>query len=208
MKIFATRAFRPRRHPFSWKRRWKILVLDWLGREEPPERVAAAIALGVGVGFSPFLGVHFLLALGLAFLFRLNRLDAVLGQFAGNPWTLPPVFAIGYRLGRAMLRYDRRRVPRLDWRPILESDWTWVLHPIETVRLVFGGPAFLPRVLSFLVGTTVLATAIGLASYFLARVLLALFHRRHPRVAERAARRRGALSRLRQRRATRAGGRP
>jgi uncharacterized protein len=205
MKILTTRAFRRRRHPFSWRRRWRVLVLDWLGREEPPERVAAAIALGVGVGFSPFLGVHFLLALGLALLFRLNPLDAVLGQFAGNPWTIPPIFAIGYRLGRGILRHDSRRVPRLNWGPLLESDWTWVLHPLQTVRLVFGGPAFLPRLLSFLLGTTVLASAIGVATYFVARSLLALFHRRHPRVAERAARRRGAISRRRQMRATRAG---
>jgi uncharacterized protein (DUF2062 family) len=200
---FTARAFQRRRHPFSMKRRWRILVADWLGREEPPERIAAAIALGVGVGFSPFIGVHFLLALALAYLFRLNRLDAVIGQFTGNPWTLPPVFAIGYKLGLWILRYDRNRVPRLNWKPILESDWTWVLHPIDTVRVVFGGTAFLPRLLSFLVGTTILAVVIALASYFAMRAVLALFHRRHPRVAERAARRRAVMSRLRQRRATR-----
>ena len=196
------RAFKRRRHPFSWRRRWRILLLDWLGREEPPERVAAAIALGVGVGFSPFLGVHFLLALGLAFLFRLNRLDALIGQFLGNPWTLPPVYAIGYRLGRWLLRYDSRRVPRLNWTPVLESDWTWMLHPIETVRLVFGGSALLPRLLSFLVGTTALSAAIGFAAYFAMRAVLGLFRRKHPRVVARAERRRAVLDRLR-RRATR-----
>jgi uncharacterized protein (DUF2062 family) len=200
---FTARAFQRRRHPFSMRRRWRILVADWLGREEPPERIAAAIALGVGVGFSPFIGVHFLLALALAYLFRLNRLDAIIGQFAGNPWTLPPVFAIGYRFGLWILRYDRNRVPRLDWKPILESEWTWVLHPIDTVRLVFGGPAFLPRLLSFLVGTTILAVLIALAAYVAMRAALALFHRKHPRVAARAARRRAVMSRLRQRRATR-----
>jgi hypothetical protein len=35
------------------------------------------------------------------------------------------------------------------------------------------------------------------------RAALALFHRKHPRVAARAARRRAVMSRLRQRRATR-----
>jgi hypothetical protein len=193
------RAFQRRKHPFTWRRRWRILVLDWLGREEPPERIAAALALGVGVGFSPFLGVHFLLALGLAFLFRLNRLDTIIGQFVGNPWTIPPVYAIGYRFGRWLLGYERRHVPRLNWKPILESDWTWVLHPIETVRQVFGGPGFRPRLLSFLVGTTVLAVAIALASYVLMRAVLLLFHRKHPRVAERAARRRRVIDRLRRR---------
>lgn len=196
MNLFTSRAFRRRRHPFTWKRRWRVLVLDWLGREEPHERVAAAIALGVGVGFSPFLGVHILLALGLAFLFRLNRLDALLGQFAGNPWTLPPVYAVGYRLGRSILRYDSHTVPRLPWEKLLHHDF-W---------MAFRGPTLVPRLLSFLVGTTVLAAAIALATYLVTRAALALFHRRHPRVAERAARRRAALTRRRQVRATRAGG--
>jgi uncharacterized protein (DUF2062 family) len=201
-----TRAFRRRRHPLSWRRRWRILVADWLGREEPPERVAAAIALGVGVGFSPFVGFHFVLALGLAFLFRLNRLDAVLGQFVGNPWTIPPVFAIGYRLGRALLGDRARNAPPLNWRVLFESDLTWVFHPIETIRAVFGGSGFLPRLEAFLLGTTLLAVVLALAAYFVARELLVLFHRRHPRVAERAARTRAALIRHRQKRPTRTDG--
>jgi hypothetical protein len=41
-----------------------------------------------------------------------------------------------------------------------------------------------------LVGTTLLATAVALATYLIARAALKLYHRRYPRVAERAARRR------------------
>ncbi|HEY3173732.1 MAG TPA: DUF2062 domain-containing protein, partial [Thermoanaerobaculia bacterium] len=139
----------------------------------------AAIALGIGVGFSPFLGVHFLIAIGLAFLFRLNRIDALLGQFVGNPWTLPPVYAAGYALGRKLLRFDRRRVPDLPWDRLLHRDF-W--H-------AFTGTAFHPRLACFLVGTVVLATLIGLAAYVVVRAVLRLYHRRHPRVAERARRR-------------------
>jgi hypothetical protein len=181
MKLRGLRAFRRRRrHQVSLRRRAKILLLDLLGREEPPERVAAAIALGVGVGFSPFLGFHFLMAIGLAFLFRLNRIDAALGQFAGNPWTLPPVFAAGYRLGRAVLGFQRETVPNLPWDRLFHGDF-WK---------AFRGPTLGPRLLSFLVGTTVLALVIALATYVVARNLLVLYHRRHPQVAQRAERRR------------------
>ena len=181
-KLFSLpRAFARRRfHPLSWKRRWKVLVLDLLGREEPPERVAAAIAMGIGIGFSPFIGFHIWIALGLAFLLRLNKVDAALGQFVGNPWTLPAVYALGYRLGRGILHYDRRSVPRLAWDRLLHSDF-WK---------AFEGPAFAPRLLSFLVGTTVIAIAIGLAAYVLSLSILRIYHRRHPRVAIRAAHRR------------------
>jgi uncharacterized protein (DUF2062 family) len=70
-----------------------------MGRAESPERVAAAVAVGVGVGLSPFIGFHAIMAIGLALIFRLNKLDTLLGSFIGNPWTLPPFFALGYRVG-------------------------------------------------------------------------------------------------------------
>lgn len=194
MKLHTTRAFRKRKlHPLTWRRRWRVLVLDLLGREESPERVAAAIGLGVGIGFSPFIGLHFTLALALAFLLRLNKLDAVLGTLAGNVPTWGVVFPVGFRLGRAVMRYDRRIVPRMNLQPLLHSDFTWIFHPVETLHLVFGHRALGPRLLSFAVGTTILAVAIGFATALVARAILLLYHRRHPRVAIRAAHRRRAL---------------
>jgi uncharacterized protein (DUF2062 family) len=191
MKLPIPRAFRRRRkHPLKLSRRWKVLLLDLLGREEPPERVAAAIALGIGVGFSPFMGIHFLIAIGLAFLFRLNRVDALLGTLVGNPWTLPPVYAAGYTLGRQLLRYDRSKVPDLPWDRLLHRDF-W--H-------AFSGPALRPRLASYVVGTAVLGLVIGLSAYVVIRALLRIYHRRHPRVAARAARLRERASRRKRRR--------
>ena len=172
-----------KRHKSLRRRRLKLL-LELMGRAEAPERVAAAVALGVGVGLSPFIGFHFFAAILLAFLLRLNKFDTVLGSFAGNPWTLPPVFAMGYRLGRAVLGFPPARVPPLQWERILHHDF-W---------LTFRGPAFGPRLASFLVGTTILAVAAGMGTYLLARGFLKLYHRRHPRVAARAARRREMAS--------------
>lgn len=169
-----------RRRSKSLRRRSVKLLLRLMRREESLERVAAAVAVGVGVGLSPFIGFHFILAIVLALLFRLNKLDTVLGSLVGNPWTLPAFFAVGYRVGRALLGYGAARVPPLQWQRILHEDF-WV---------AFRGPGFGPRLASFLVGTTLLATAVALATYLIARAALKLYHRRYPRVAERAARRR------------------
>ena len=190
MTLGRSGAFRKRRHRLSWGRRRRILLLEFLGREDPQEHVAAAIALGVALGFSPFLGLHLVLALGLATILKVNRLDAALGTFVGNPWTFPPVFALGYRLGRTLLHQDPRRTPPMNWHALLRSDITWIFHPVQTVRMVFGPRAFLPRLQAFLLGTTILAILIGAVAYFLALAALRLYHRRHPRVAVRAARRR------------------
>lgn len=190
MKIARPRAFRRRHtHPLRWRRRWKVLVLDLLGREESPDRVAAAIGLGVGIGFSPFVGTHLLLALALAFLLRLNKIDTLLGTLAGQVPTWGVVFPVGYRLGHLLLRHGHRLRP-MNLHALVRCDISCLLHPIETSRLVFGGRAFLPRLAAFLVGTTILATLLGLVAFFIARGVLRLYHRRHPRVAVRAARRR------------------
>jgi uncharacterized protein len=181
VKFPRPRAFRRRkRHPLSWGRRARLLLLDLLGRAETPERVAAALAVGVGVGLSPFIGVHIWIALALALIFRLNKIDTVLGQFAGNPWTLPPLYAVGYRLGRALLGYDSTEVPNLPWGRLLHHDFWRTLTDKD-----FG-----PRLASFLLGTSVLAVAGAFATYFVFRTLLRIYHERHPRVAMRAARRR------------------
>ncbi len=169
----------PRRR-LSFRRRGLKLLLDLMGRQETPERVAAAIALGIGIGLSPFIGFHFLMAIVLAWAFRLSKLDTVLGSLVGNPWTLPPFFAVGYRVGRALLGYGAARVPPLQWQRILHEDF-WV---------AFRGPGFGPRLASFLVGTTLLALVIALASYWLMLGMLRVYHQRYPRVAARAARRR------------------
>ena len=191
MNFQIPRAFRRRRkHPLKLSRRWKVLLLDLLGREEPPERVAAAIALGIGVGFSPFMGIHFLIAIGLAFLFRLNRIDALLGTLVGNPWTLPPVYAAGYTLGRKLLHFDRSKVPDLPWDRLLHRDF-W--H-------AFSGATLRPRLASYVVGTAVLGLLIGLSAYLVIRALLRIYHRRHPRVAMRAARLRDRAARRKKRR--------
>ena len=127
----------------SLKRRRLRILLDLMGRAQTPERVAAAVALGVGVGLSPFIGFHFILAVVLAFVFRLNKLDTVLGSFAGNPWTLPPLYALGFRLGRWVLGYSAAAVPALKWHRVLHADF-WV---------AFRGPSVGPRLASFLIGT-------------------------------------------------------
>jgi len=191
MRLHTMRAFRRRKvHRLRWRRRWKVLVLDLLGREEPPERVAAAIGVGVAIGFSPFVGFHLVLALGIAFLFRLNKLDAILGTLVGNVPTWGVVFPLGYRLGRAIMGIDRRVVPRMNLHVLLHSDITWVFHPVQTLHMVFGHRAFEPRLLSFLIGTTILAIVLGFVAAMIARSVLLLYHRRHPRVAMRAQMRR------------------
>ncbi len=62
-----------------------------LGLNDTPHRTALAFALGVFIAFSPLLGLHFILAVVSAWLFRLNRMAVLVGAFVNNPWTFTPI---------------------------------------------------------------------------------------------------------------------
>ncbi len=64
----------------------KFLTEDILGSKDSPRKKALSIALGFFIGLSPFWGLHTLLVLGLAFLFKLNKPIA----FAFSNISLPP----------------------------------------------------------------------------------------------------------------------
>ena len=68
-----------------------------------------------------------------------------------------PLYAAGYRLDRAILGYAPASVPPLKWQRMLHNDF-WV---------TFRGPGFEPRLMSFLLGTSLIAAAVAFAAYFL-----------------------------------------
>lgn len=81
-----------------------------LGATEPPERIAAAWALGIGIGLSPLLGLHTVSALLLAVLLRLNKVDVLLGTMISNPWVLAAYFPACVVLGQWLLGIEVPRV--------------------------------------------------------------------------------------------------
>ena len=58
-----------------------------------PRRTAAALAVGVGLSFSPLLGLQILLGLGAALAFRLSRVAVLIGLCANVPWVMVPWYA-------------------------------------------------------------------------------------------------------------------
>ncbi|MEO3429770.1 DUF2062 domain-containing protein [Pelagibius sp. CAU 1746] len=71
-----------------------------------PYRIAAGFASGAAVSFTPFIGLHFVLAALLALLVRGNIIAAAIGTAIGNPWTFPLIWIWTYSLGRWVLGAD------------------------------------------------------------------------------------------------------
>ena len=77
----------------------RLLAID-----DPPERTALAFSIGVFIAFSPFLGLHTIIATALAFLFRLNKVAIYTGTFVNNPFlTLVPIILASYGVGAFLM---------------------------------------------------------------------------------------------------------
>lgn len=68
-----------------------------------PYRIAAGFACGAAVSFTPFIGLHFVLAALLALLVRGNVVAAAIGTAVGNPWTFPLIWLWIYTFGNWLL---------------------------------------------------------------------------------------------------------
>ena len=77
----------------------RLLAID-----DPPERTALAFSIGVFIAFSPFLGLHTIMATVVAFAFRFNKIAIYTGTFINNPiLTLVPIIIISYAVGAFIL---------------------------------------------------------------------------------------------------------
>ena len=90
----------------GWKKYMHYLLLKLSRLGSSPYSLAAGVACGVAISFTPFVGFHFVLAAITAFLCRGNILAAAFGTAAGNPWTFPFIWVSVFYSGRWFLGQD------------------------------------------------------------------------------------------------------
>ena len=123
----------------GWWPRFRSQFLEMLGRHQEPEKVAASFAIGVAIAFSPLIGFHFLLALVVAVLLRLNKLDVILGTLVVNPLTLGPVSAVALSVGRFVLQARQEAVTRMPLGDFLRpTAWAQAGPAMKTIGIQWG----------------------------------------------------------------------
>lgn len=177
--------FRRRHKPSIWsqlrswlwprsglKRAWTYIWHRLARLPGTPHSIAAGFASGVAISFTPFLGLHILMACGICYFLRGNYLAAVLGTIIGNPWTFPLFFTITGAVGTAILGADTVvEMPTWDWDAIFAS-------PIDYFS------RFLPVVFPLIVGGLPVAAAVWILFYFVFRELVTRYRaRRKPRAS-------------------------
>jgi uncharacterized protein (DUF2062 family) len=147
------------------------LIRRWFDRllhiDDTPERTAAAFALGVFFGFSPFLGLHTLLGILFAFLLNLNRVSVLLGVYSNLPWFLGPYYVVATMVGAQITGHRlppgfRMQLRNLFELSLLQGEF-W--HRLAVVLRPLGLP--------YMVGSTIGAVLLAAASYHLALAFIA-----------------------------------
>ncbi len=99
--------------------------------------IACGLACGAAVSFTPFIGLHLAISMGLTWLLRANVVAAAIGTLVGNPWTFPFIWVATYETGVLILGGDKT----LDINEVLQN-FNLFSDPYGSLE-----PVFLPLIL-------------------------------------------------------------
>lgn len=151
------RSFVEQAREWVWPRAgWNRLLLYYRHRlvrlPDSSYRIAAGLACGAAISFTPFIGLHVVLAMALAFAMRANVVAAIIGTIVGNPWTFPLIWALTYWMGATAMG----------------SDAALVLTDVIDTELLFFSPleALKPVLLPMIIGGVPLAVLVWWLVYW------------------------------------------
>lgn len=163
---------------FLWPRKGFARPFRYVGKRilrltATPHAIAAGVVAGVIASWTPFIGLHFLLAFALAYILAGNMVAAALGTAFGNPLTFPFIWAVTWEVGHRILGHGDPGTRHIN----LE-------HLFSTTGLANLWQPFLKPML---VGAIPLAAISSLVLYVVIYHAVAAFQgRRRQRLAERA----------------------
>jgi uncharacterized protein (DUF2062 family) len=140
--------------------------------EDNPTRVALACGTGIFLAFFPLFGVHTLMAFGLAWVFRLNRVAVLAGTFTNNPWTIGPMYTAGTLVGCVLLGVSPKSLSTVDWSLSGQALYASALDSFQSLLW------------PFVVGNLVLGALAGAIGFFVVRAVI-LSRRSKATVADR-----------------------
>lgn len=104
--------------PMLTRQKLKHQLTTILSLDNHPGHIAAGFAVGVFISFTPPIpGLHTILAISLAFLFRLNKLTCITGSWINSPLTIIPSMILCHKLGTWLLGEEPvpLQIQGLDW---------------------------------------------------------------------------------------------
>jgi len=87
----------------GWRRAFEYVKHRVRRLPDTPEKIGRGIWAGVFTTFTPFYGLHFVIAAAIAKLMRGNILAALMATFFGNPLTYVPIGVVSLTTGHWLL---------------------------------------------------------------------------------------------------------
>ncbi|MBU2981741.1 DUF2062 domain-containing protein [Lentibacter algarum] len=87
----------------GWRRAFQYVQHRLHRLPDPPHKISRGIWAGVFTTFTPFYGLHFFIAAGIAFVMQGNIIAALLATFFGNPLTYIPIAVVALKTGHWLL---------------------------------------------------------------------------------------------------------
>jgi uncharacterized protein (DUF2062 family) len=164
-------------------RAWRYLVHRMARMKASPHAIALGFAAGAFASFTPFVGLHFILAGLIAFALRSSILASAIGTVVGNPLTFPFIWLSTYNVGAALLGREAKGEVVLDLPAVPENAVNAGMMDFAERLFNRIEPVFLPM----LIGGTLLGLACAAACYFIVRLSVERFKQRRKTVRVRAA---------------------
>ena len=140
----------------------KLIYLKLVKIDDTPQKVALGFGLGVFVGIMPFAGP--LIALGLAFILRVNRASALLGSLLTNTWLSVVMFISSLKVGSM--------IAGVEWRDLYKR-WTDLCKDFHWSGLFKLSAADI--IVPVIIGYILIAAVIGSAAYLIALAAVKYF---------------------------------
>ena len=171
----------------GWRRAVEYMMARIKRLPDSPKNISFGVAIGVFVSFSPFFGVHVLLAFLIARSLRVNILAAVLGTFMGNPITFPIIAALNFGIGDLFINVSTEEVSSKSFlQQLVDVSYAFSGNvgmmmrgkstDFSTVLEFFYG-IFLP----YLVEGLILGVVAGVMSYFIMLPMIVTYKARKAR---------------------------
>ena len=161
----------------GWRRGIEYLSLRMQRLPDSANSIALGFACGVYASFTPFFGFHFVIAAGLAWLFRSNLYASAVGTFFGNPITFGFIMWSSLTIGEAIMGIDTSLAEELKTLGFLDK-LILLLQNIPTLVVPYFVGGLIPGI-----------TCAVICYFILIPVVRAYQQRRRKRLMERARKR-------------------
>ena len=165
----------------GWKRIIKYISLRLKRLPGSPHNIALGFTFGVAAALTPLFGLHFLIGIFLAWLFRVSITASLIGNLFGNPWTFPFICLFNFKIGQFFYTTNDKLDINMK---LLSNELSLLWNAIYKLFIEFSyieALTYLNQlklIPPMLIGSLFSIIVVGVPCYFLSRLIITNYRNR------------------------------